>query len=355
MNLTVNKAQNKKQKPQDETKLGFGKIFTDHMLTITYSRENGWHNAQIRPFENLSLSPACMVLHYGQTIFEGMKAYGTEQNGVNLFRPWDNFARLNASARRMCIPEIDEDFALKALCELLKIEKDWIPKSEGTSLYIRPSIIATDPFLGVRAGNEYLFFIILTPVGAYYSSGLKPVDIYVEDEYVRAVVGGTGAVKTGGNYAASLAASDLASKKGYSQVLWLDGIEKKYVEEVGSMNIFFKIKGELYTSPLTGSVLPGITRDSVIRLAKETFGVNVHEERLSISDIFEESKSGALEEVFGTGTAAVISPVGSLKWEDNHITVADGGMGELTLRLYNKLTGIQYGREKDEFGWTMTI
>lgn len=355
MNLTVNQTKNKKQKPQDETKLGFGKIFTDHMLTIPYSAEKGWHDAQIRPFENLSLSPACMVLHYGQTIFEGLKAYRTEQNVINLFRPWDNFSRLNASARRMCIPEIDEEFALKALCELLKIEQDWIPKSEGTSLYIRPSIIATDPFLGVRPGNEYLFYIILTPVGAYYASGLKPIDIYVEDEYVRAVVGGTGAVKTGGNYAASLVASDLAAKKGYSQVLWLDGIEKKYVEEVGSMNIFFKINGELYTSPLTGSVLPGITRDSVIRLASETFGINVREERLAISDIFEESKSGRLEEVFGTGTAAVVSPVGGLKWEDKHITVADGKMGELTMQLYNKLTGIQYGREKDDFGWIMSL
>ncbi len=355
MNLTVNKTKEKKQKPQDETKLGFGRIFTDHMLTIPFSTEKGWHDAQIRPYENFSLSPACMVLHYGQTIFEGMKAYRTEQNSINLFRPWDNISRLNSSAKRLCIPSIDEDFALKALCELLKIEQDWIPSSKGTSLYIRPTIIATDPYLGVRPGNEYLFYIILSPVGAYYASGLKPIDIYVEDEYVRAVVGGTGAVKTGGNYAASLVASDLAAKKGYSQVLWLDGVERKYVEEVGSMNIFFKIRGELYTSPLTGSVLPGITRDSVIRLARETFGINVREERLEISDIFKESKSGGLEEVFGTGTAAVVSPVGGLNWEDKYITVADGNMGKLTLQLYDKLTGIQYGREKDEFGWIMTL
>lgn len=354
MKLEVIRTQNEQAKPTDESMLGFGKIFTDHMLTIPYKTGIGWHNAQIRPFENFSLSPACMVLHYSQTIFEGLKAYHTD-NGINLFRPWDNFKRLNASAARMCIPEIDADFALEALCELIRLEKDWIPRSEGTSLYIRPTMIATDPFLGVRAGEEYLFFVILSPVGAYYATGLKPIDIYVEDEYVRAVVGGTGAVKTGGNYAASLAAANLAYTKGFSQVLWLDGLEKKYVEEVGSMNIFFKIRGELYTSPLTGSVLPGITRDSVIKLAQDTFGVNVHEERLSIADIFAEGESGGLEEVFGTGTAAVISPVGGMQWEGKRISVANGDMGELTMRLYDKLTGIQYGREKDDFGWIKTL
>lgn len=354
MDLEVIRTQTKKPKPTDESTLGFGKIFTDHMLSVQYKAGIGWHTAQIRPYENFSLSPASTVLHYSQTIFEGLKAYHTDK-GINLFRPWDNFKRLNASARRLCIPELDEDFAMEALCELVKMERDWIPHSEGTSLYIRPTIIATDPFLGVRAGSEYLFFIILSPVGAYYATGLKPVDIYVEDEYVRAVVGGTGSVKTGGNYAASLAAASLADKKGFSQVLWLDGIEKKYVEEVGAMNIFFKIRGELYTSPLTGSVLPGITRDSVIRLAKDSFGVNVREERISIADIFSESASGGLEEVFGTGTAAVISPVGGMQWEDQHIRVANGNMGELTMRLYDKLTGIQYGREKDEFGWIKTL
>ncbi len=354
MKLEVVRAQNLNPKPQDESKLGFGNIFTDYMLTIPYTAGKGWHDAQIRPFENFSLSPACMVLHYSQTIFEGLKAYrGT--TGINLFRPWDNFARLNASARRMCIPEINEGFALEAMCELISMEQDWVPRSEGTSLYIRPVIISTDPFLGVRAGETYLFFIILSPVGAYYSSGLKPVDIYVEDEYVRAVVGGTGAVKTGGNYAASLVAGQIAHNKGFSQVLWLDGKEKKYVEEVGSMNIFFKIRGELYTAALTGSVLPGITRDSVIRLAREVFGISVREERIAIADIFAESASGGLEEVFGTGTAAVVSPVGGMEWEGRRITVGDGKMGKLTAQLYEKLTGIQYGREEDTFGWIKTL
>lgn len=354
MKLEVIRTQKPMQKPTDETQLGFGKIFTDHMLTIPYTIGKGWHDAQIRPFENFALSPACTVLHYSQTIFEGLKAYHTE-NGINLFRPEENFKRLNSSARRMSIPEIDEEFVLEAMCELIRVEKDWIPHSEGTSLYIRPTVIATDPFLGVRAGEEYLFYIILSPVGAYYATGLKPIDIYVEDEFVRAVVGGTGAAKTGGNYAASLMAADLAHKKGFSQVLWLDGIEKKYVEEVGSMNIFFKIRGELYTAPLAGSVLPGITRNSVIRLAKETFGVGVREERIAIADVFAEAASGGLEEVFGTGTAAVISPVGGMQWEDKRITVADGSMGALTSKLYDKLTGIQYGRETDEFGWIKTL
>ncbi len=354
MNLTINKTQNPKQKPQDETSLGFGTIFTDHMLTVSYKTGKGWHNAQIRPYENLSLSPACMVLHYAQTIFEGLKAYRTQNGGVNLFRPWDNFSRFNDSARRICMPEIDEKFALDALCKLIDLERGWIPRSEGTSLYIRPTLIATDPYIGVRAANEYLFYIILSPVGAYYSSGLKPIDIYVENEYVRAVIGGTGSVKTGGNYAASLAAAELASKKGFSQVLWLDGKEKKYVEEVGSMNIFFKIRGELYTAPLSGSILPGITRDSIIRLA-DVFGVNVHQEKLAISEVFDEAKSGGLEEVFGAGTAAVVSPVGGLNWNGKYIKVADGKMGNLTSRLYDMLTGIQYGREKDEFGWIMSV
>jgi branched-chain amino acid aminotransferase len=354
MQIKVKLAESLKQKPQDESKLGFGKLFTDHMLTVQYKAGIGWHNAEIRPYENFSLSPAALVFHYSQTIFEGLKAYRTP-DGIKLFRPWDNFKRMNVSARRLCIPEIDEKFALDALVQLLRIEQDWVPHSEGTSLYIRPTIIATDPFLGVKAGEEYIFYIILSPVGAYYTSGLEPVDIFVEDEYVRSVVGGTGFAKTGGNYAASLVAAELAHKMGYSQVLWLDGKERKYVEEVGSMNIFFKIRGELYTAPLEGTILPGITRDSVIRLAKEVFGVNVREEHLAIADIFEEHEKGGLEEVFGTGTAAVISPVGGMKWEDKTIRINGGKMGELTSQLYDKLIGIQYGREKDIFGWTMTI
>ena len=350
MNLEILKATQLKQKPTDETKLGFGTIFTDHMVTVKYKQGKGWYDAQIRPFEDFSLSPACSVLHYSQTIFEGLKAYRTA-DGVNLFRPWDNFKRMNVSARRMCIPEIDEEFALECLAEVLALDKGWVPSAEGTSLYIRPTIIATDPFLGVRAASEYLFFIILCPVGAYYASGLKPVNIYVEDKYARAAPGGTGSVKTGGNYAASLLAGQAAHERGFSQVLWLDGVEKKYIDEVGSMNIFFKIRGELYTAPLTGSILPGITRDSVIKLARDTFGVTVREERIAIADVFEENEKGGLEEVFGTGTAAVISPVGGMTWKDQSIEISGGDMGTLTSRLYDKLTGIQYGREEDEFGW----
>jgi branched-chain amino acid aminotransferase len=354
MKLEIIKTQQPKEKPQNESKLGFGRIFTDHMLTIEYHTGKGWHNAQIRPYENFSLSPACSVLHYSQTIFEGLKAYNTP-GGINLFRPWDNFKRMNASARRLCMPDIDEAFVLDAMCQLVGIEKGWIPKSEGTSLYIRPTYIATDPFIGVKEGDEYLFYIILSPVGAYYASGLAPVDIYVEDQYVRSVVGGTGFAKTGGNYAASLAAGKYAHDKGFSQVLWLDGCEKKYVEEVGSMNMFFKIRGELYTAPLTGSILAGITRDSVIRLAKEVFGVPVHEEKIAIADIFNENETGGLEEAFGTGTAAVVSPVKGMVWENKRIDISGGKMGELTGKLYDKLTGIQYGREKDEFGWIKTL
>ncbi|MDD5016850.1 MAG: branched-chain amino acid aminotransferase [Eubacteriales bacterium] len=354
MNLEIVRAKDLKLKPKDETKLGFGRIFTDHMFSMQYKTGKGWYDAKIRPYENFSLSPACMVLHYSQTIFEGLKAYDTDA-GINLFRPWDNFKRLNVSGKRMCIPEIDEKFALECLIELLGIEKDWVPKTEGTSLYIRPTIIATDPFLGVKEGDEYLFFIILTPVGAYYASGLEPVNIYVEDEYVRSVIGGTGFTKTGGNYAASLAAGKYAHDKGFSQVLWLDGVEKKYVEEVGSMNIFFKIRGELLTPPLMGSILPGITRDSVIKLSRDMFGVNVREERISIADIFEENASGGLEEVFGTGTAAVVSPVGGMTWEDKSIKVSGGKMGDLTAKLYDTLTGIQYGKIKDPFGWIKTL
>ncbi len=354
MKLEVEAASALKAKPQDESCLGFGRIFTDHMFTMQYEEGKGWHDAKIGPYENFSLSPACSVLHYSQTIFEGLKAYHTEK-GLNLFRPWDNFRRMNISAQRMCMPTIDEEFVLKCLDELLIIEKEWVPKTFGTSLYIRPTMMAIDPFLGVSAGKKYIFYIILSPVGAYYASGLSPVDIYVEDEFVRAVEGGTGFAKAGGNYAASLLAGEIAKKKGFAQVLWLDGKEKKYVEEVGSMNIFFKINGELVTAPLAGSILPGITRDSVITLARDVFGVNVREEKIAIADVFEQNAMGGLEEVFGTGTAAVISPVGGMSWHGKSIVVADGNMGELTRKLYDKLTGMQYGTVKDDFGWIKTI
>jgi len=348
--LKIIKAKELKAKPQNESELGFGSIFTDHMFLMEYNKEKGWHNAVIKPFEDFTLSPACLVLHYAQTIFEGLKAY----HGDRLFRPWDNIARFQRSAQRMCMPEFDEKFVLECLYELIRIEKDWIPKWPGTSLYIRPTIIATDPYLGVKASDTYYMFIILSPVGFYYKGGFKPIKIYVENEYVRAVRGGVGHVKAGGNYGASILAGNNAAAKGCAQVMWLDAIERKYVEEVGSMNIFFKINGELYTPPLKGSVLPGITRKSIIQLAEDR-GLKVNEEPVDINELYKASKDGSLEEIFGTGTAAIISSVGELVWGDKTIVVNDGKMGELTQELYDKLTGIQYGTVEDDYGWAVQL
>lgn len=342
-----------KEKPKDETKLGFGTIFTDYMLMMKRNQD-GWQSAKIEPYGDLTLSPAALVLHYAQEVFEGMKAYKTDDGRVLMFRPWDNIARLQSSAGRICMAPIDEEFVLNSIYELVKLEKDWIPSSPGTSLYIRPTYIGVDPFVGVKAAQEYMLYVILSPVGAYYASGLAPVSIYVESKYVRAVKGGTGHFKTGGNYAASLLAGEEAHKNGYAQVLWLDGKENKYVEEVGSMNIFFKIDGEVITPPLEGSILPGITRASVIELAKD-MGYPVNERKLSIQEIEEAAQTGKLEEVWGTGTAAVVSPVKELFYQGRHIQVADGSMGELTKKLYDTLTGIQYGKVEDKFGWTIEI
>jgi len=348
--LNVKLADQLKEKPTTEDGLGFGSIFTDHMFLMKYSEEKGWHDAVIKPFEPFTLSPACSVFHYAQEIFEGLKAYP----GTRLFRPWDNIARFQRSAKRMSMPEFDEKFVLEALYELIRVEKDWIPKGEGCSLYIRPTIIATDPYLGVHAARNYYMFIILSPSGFYYSGGMKPIKIYVEPEYVRAVRGGVGNVKAGGNYGASILAGDNAEDAGCAQVMWLDAIERKYVEEVGSMNIFFKINGELYTPPLHGSVLPGITRDSVIQLAKAR-GIKVNETPVAIEDIYKASLDGSLEEVFGSGTAAIISSVGELVWKDKTIIVNGGKMGELTESLYQELTGIQYGTKEDKFDWTIQL
>jgi branched-chain amino acid aminotransferase len=348
--LKITLSKDLKEKPKNESDLGFGSVFTDHMFIMEHSKEKGWHNAVIKPFEDFTLSPAALVLHYAQTIFEGLKAY----TGERLFRPWDNFARFQTSAKRMCIPEFDEKFVLECLYELIRIEKDWIPKWPGTSLYIRPTIIATDPYLGVKAADNYYLFIILSPVGAYYKSGFKPIKIYVENEYVRAVRGGVGNVKAGGNYGASILAGNIATEKGCEQVMWLDAIERRYVEEVGSMNIFFKINGELYTPPLKGSVLPGITRNSTIKMAQDR-GFKVNEEPIEISKLYEASLDGSLEEIFGTGTAAIISSVGELVWGDKTILVNGGKMGELTQELYDELTGIQYGTVEDKYGWTIKL
>ena len=343
-----------KEKPKANEPLGFGHIFTDHMFVMNYETGKGWHDPRIVPFQNVSLSPAAMVFHYGQEMFEGMKAYRGEDDKIYLFRPEMNAKRANSSNERLVIPEIPEEDFVQAVKELVNVERDWVPTQEGTSLYIRPFVIATDEFLGVAPSNTYLFMIILSPSGAYYANGLEPVGIWIEDEYVRAVKGGMGHIKTGGNYAASLIAQDKAHEAGFSQVLWLDGVERKYIEEVGAMNIFFKINGKIVTPMLTGSILPGITRNSTIQLCKH-FGLEVEERRISVDELMSAAKSGELEECFGTGTAAVISPVGKLRCGDEIIVIGDNKIGEVSQKLYDTLTGIQWGKLKDPFGWRIEV
>lgn len=353
MEITFKKTDTLKEHPEDSA-LGFGTVFTDYMFNMDYSPEAGWHNPRIEPYGPIAMDPSTMVLHYGQAIFEGLKAYRTESGEIQLFRPKDNLSRFNQSAERLCMPELDEEFILEALIKLLKIEKNWVPGAAGTSLYIRPTIIATDPYLGLRSSNTYRFFIILSPVGAYYPEGFNPVKIWVTTEYVRAVRGGVGQAKTAGNYAASLYATNLANKDGYTQVMWLDGVELKYVEEVGSMNIFFVIGNELITPQLNKSILAGVTRDSVIQLAK-SWDVKVTERKISIDEIYEAHEKGELKEVFGSGTAAVISPVGNIKYNGKEITINNGEAGPLSAKLFTKLMDIQYGKAEDTFNWTMPI
>ena len=354
LDIQITKATQLKPKPQDESALGFGKIFTDHMFMMDYEEGRGWYSARIVPYAPLELDPASMVLHYGQAIFEGMKCYRRADGGLQLFRPTDNFARMSRSAQRMGMPALDEETALEGLKQLIALEADWVPHREGTSLYIRPTMIAMDVGLGVHASKKYLFFIILDPVGAYYKEGLKPVSIYVEDEYVRAVRGGVGFTKCAGNYAASILAGSIAEEKGYAQVLWLDGVEQTYVEEVGSMNMMFAYGDKIVTPKLNGSILPGITRDSILKLAR-SLGYETVEDRLNVHEIFADAKSGKMTEAFGTGTAAVISPVGKLRLRDEEVTFGDGGIGKLSQKLYDTLTGIQYGRLEDPFGWILKL
>ncbi len=349
MQLTVTRRDQLKSKP-DENKLGFGTLFTDHMFNMDYAPDKGWHNARIEPYAPFVLDPATMIFHYGQGIFEGLKAYRTADGHIQMFRPQANLKRMNYSAGKLCIPKIDEAFALEALKELLRVEQAWVPSAPGTSLYIRPTVIATDPYLGVRASHTYRFYIILSPVGAYYPEGFNPVKIMVTREHVRAVRGGIGDTKTMANYAASLLAGEKAHEAGYTQVLWLDGVEQKYVEEVGSMNILFVIDGELVTPMLNGSILPGVTRDSVLALAK-SWGMPVSERRISIDEVFEAHTAGRLSEIFGSGTAAVVSPVGELKYEDRVITIGGGKVGPVAQRLFDIISDIQYGRAKDTLGW----
>jgi len=343
-----------RKKPGENDTLSFGDIFTDHMFVMDYKTAAGWHNARIMPYGNFQIDPAAMGIHYAQEIFEGLKAYRGKDDEIFLFRPEENIKRFNVSASRVCMPNVDEKTFMDGMKKLILLDSDWIPKNKGTSLYIRPAMFATEPHLGVRPAKEYIFFIILSPVGAYYKEGLNPVKIYVEDKYVRAAVGGLGEAKTGGNYAASLLASEEAKAKGFTQVLWLDAAEREYVDEVGTMNMFFIINDEIITAPLTGSVLRGITRDSVIRLLKE-WGLKVSERKISIHEILDAAKNGRLMEAFGTGTAAVISPVGYITYKGKDYTVAGGKMGEISQRLYNELIGIQYGLKQDAYGWRVKI
>jgi branched-chain amino acid aminotransferase len=340
----------------DEDKLGFGDIFTDHMLTIVYSADKGgWQTPQIKPLEDLVLHPGTMMLHYGQQVFEGLKAFaGPNEDDILLFRPDMNIKRFNRSCKRLCIPSIDPDLFMEQMCKLIKMDRDWIPRSPGTSIYVRPTIIATDIHLGVRPSKEYLFFIILSPVGAYYPEGFAPVKIKVTDEYVRASRGGMGEVKTAANYAASLLAAEMAHAEGFTQVLWLNAVDKMAIEEVGTMNIFFRIKDEVITPALIGTILPGVTRDSVLRLATD-MGMTVTERSISIEEIVAAAENGSLGEIFGSGTAAVISPVSLFRYKGKDYTVADGKTGELSAKLFDEITGMQTGLKPDPYEWVKNI
>lgn len=354
MEIEYVQAKTLKEKPAWDQNLGFGKYFTDYMFTMDWTVNKGWHNAKIEPYAPICLDPATLVLHYAQETFEGLKAYKSKDGNVLLFRPEMNARRFANSNRRLCMEILPEEMFVEAIEKLVAHEADWIPTVEGTSLYIRPFMFATEAAVGVHPSSAYKFVIILSPVGAYYPEGVNPVKIYVEDEYVRATKGGTGFTKCGGNYAASIAAQVKAEKLGYTQVLWLDGVERKYVEEVGTMNVMFKIDNKIITAPCDGTVLPGVTRDSILHILKD-WGYEVEERHLSIDELMEAGRKGKLEEAFGTGTAAVISPVGELYYKGETVTINDFKTGELTQKLYDTLTGIQWGNVKDTYGWTRIV
>lgn len=353
MKISITKTTTPRQKPNMEN-LPFGQYFSDHMFVMDYAEGKGWYDPRIVPYGPISLDPSAMVFHYAQEIFEGLKAYKSKDGGVRLFRPYKNFERLNISGERLAIPPVDVELCVEALKQLVWLDREWIPEQEGASLYIRPFIIATDECLGVRPSNTYKLMIICSPSGLYYPEGLNPVKIYVEDHYVRTVRGATGFTKTGGNYASSIKAQVIAHERGYSQVLWLDGVEQKYIEEVGSMNIFFKINGEVVTPMLNGSILSGITRMSSIELLK-SWGVPVSERRISIQEVYDAYLDGKLEECFGTGTAAIISPVGELRWGDKVMNINNNQIGEVTQRIYDTITGIQTGTMEDGMDWVLKV
>ena len=353
LDIKITRTTAPKAKP-DESNLGFGKKFTDHMFVMDYTEGEGWHDARIVPYGPFELDPATVVFHYAQEIFEGMKAYRTADDTVQLFRPDCNAKRFQDSADRLCIPKIPVEDYIQAVETLVDVDRDWVPHSDGASLYIRPFLFSNDPKLGLHGVHDAMFVIILSPVGSYFASGLKPVKIMVETEDVRAVRGGTGEAKCGGNYAAANRAADKAAEKGYAQVLWLDGVERKYVEEGGGMNVMFKIAGKVVTPMLTGSILRGVTRKSCIELLK-SWGVPVEERLLSVDELFEAAKNGTLEEAWCVGTAAVISPIGELAWNDDKYVVNNNQIGELSQKLYDELTGIQWGTKPDPFNWTCIV
>ena len=353
LDIKIEKATNLKAKTPDD-QLGFGRIFTDHMFIMDYTEGRGWHSPRIEPYHSLELDPAALVFHYAQECFEGMKAYRAANGRVLLFRPEKNAARMQSTHRRLCIPEIPVEDFVQAVKALVSVDKDWVPGEPDTSLYLRPFTIATEAHLGVKPSASYQFIIIASPSGAYYAEGMNPVKIYVEDEYVRATPGGTGYIKCGGNYAASLIGQMKAHDLGYSQVLWLDGVERKYVEEGGGMNVMFKINGTVVTPMLTGSILRGVTRKSCIELLK-SWNVPVEERLLSVDELFDAAKNGTLEEAWCVGTAAVISPIGELAWNDEVYEVNQNRIGALSQKLYDELTGIQWGTRPDPFGWTCVV
>jgi branched-chain amino acid aminotransferase len=351
--IKITKAKTSKIDSVDFKNLGFGEVFSDHMFSMDY--ENGeWINPRIEPYGKIEFEPAMCTLHYAQAVFEGLKAFNSKDGSINIFRPEKNLERMNRSNERMCMPMIDKDMFFDAMTELIKIDRDWIPKDTGHSLYIRPFIFGTENFLGVHSSSTFRFMIILSPVGAYYKEGFNPVSLLVPEEYVRAVKGGVGEAKTAGNYAASLLPAEIAQKKGFTQILWLDGEQHKYIDEVGTMNIFFVIDNEVITPPLEGSILPGVTRDTVLHLTR-SWGMKVSERRISIDELIQSSKEGRLQEVFGTGTAAVISPVDEIQYRETKININEGQIGPIARRLFDEITGIQYGEIIDTHDWIYNI
>jgi len=351
--IRISRATTKKPKPKD-SELTFGTVFTDHMFVLDFQEEKGWYDPRVEPYGPFPLDPAAAVLHYAQAVFDGLKAFRGRDGQVRLFRPQKHVERLIQSSQRLCIPPLDPDLALKSLVTLVGIEKDWVPSTVGTSLYVRPTIIASEPFLGVRPAKSYIYYVILSPVGAYYPEGINPVKILVVDKYVRAVEGGVGSAKTGVNYAASLYAAEEAKHAGFTQVLWLDGRERKYIDEVGTMNIMMKIGDEIVTPPLSGTILAGVTRDSALTLMRD-WGLRVSERPVTIDEVAAAARKGTLEEVWGTGTAAVISPVGELAYKGERLVINGGRIGTLTQKLYDAIVGIQYGTAPDPRGWTVPV